>query len=290
MIRHLAALLAGALWLSGCSAPDPLADHDWPDAAPALWEVTSPAGETGWLFGTVHALPDGLNWQTPAVDTAAEQSGLLLVEIADLGASSSSADIFAALSSSPALPPLLDRVGETDRPSLQRLLDLSGADESDFDRTETWAAALILSGAMRNGDPANGVDRALISGARRVEGLESYDQQYRIFDALPEVDQADLLLAVAGEAEGFDPVPALESWLTGELDTLAALADDGMLADPGLRAALLDRRNQDWTVAIRAAIDQGHKPLVAVGTAHMLGTSGLPALLEQQGYAVRRIQ
>lgn len=290
MIRHLATLLAGALWLSGCSAPDPLADHDWPDAAPALWEVTSPAGETGWLFGTVHALPDGLDWQSPAVDAAVAQSDLLLVEIADLGNNPSSAGIFDTLSSSPDLPPLLDRVGDADRPSLQRLLDLAGSDENDFDRTETWAAALILSGAMRSGDPANGVDRALISGARRVEGLESYDRQYRIFDALPDADQADLLLAVASEAESFDPVPALESWLTGDLETLAALADDGMLADPGLRAALLERRNQDWTVAIRAAIDQGHKPLVAVGTAHMLGASGLPALLEQQGYAVRRIQ
>ncbi len=290
MTRLLAILLASALWLTGCSAADPLGEHDWPQPSPALWEVTSPEGHTGWLFGTVHALPDGMDWRTQVLDDALTNSGLLIVEIADLGENREAASLFADLSFGNGLPPLLERIPQGERQALQSLLGKARMDEADFNETETWAAALILSGAMRSGAPENGVDRALIAQASEIVGLEGYDRQYKIFDSLPDTEQANLLLAVVHESVGFDPVPALESWLTGDLASLLALADGGMLADPELRTALLDQRNRDWTGPISLHITRGEKPFVAVGAAHMLGKKGLPELLRARGFRVTRIQ
>src|ERR1043166_1518461 len=50
-------------------------------AHPALWQVRGPNGAQGWLFGTVHVLPAGLDWQTPALDRALDHAGLLVFEI-----------------------------------------------------------------------------------------------------------------------------------------------------------------------------------------------------------------
>src|SRR5690606_6408771 len=63
VIRKLAALAALA-WLAACGEPA----HDWPDASPALWDVSGPEGEKRWLFGTIHSLPDGVAWRTPAIE------------------------------------------------------------------------------------------------------------------------------------------------------------------------------------------------------------------------------
>ena len=57
-----------------------------------------------------------------------------------------------------------------------------------------------------------------------------------------------------------------------------------------LREALQSGRNRQWAPRIAALIESGRRPFVAVGTAHLFGEDSLPALLEAQGYTVRRIQ
>ena len=81
MIFRLLLALAGALALTGCGGPA----REWPEPSPALWEVTGPDGAQGWLFGTIHSLPEGARWRTPAVDEALARSSLLVVEVAELG-------------------------------------------------------------------------------------------------------------------------------------------------------------------------------------------------------------
>jgi uncharacterized protein len=64
----------------------------------------------------------------------------------------------------------------------------------------------------------------------------------------------------------------------------------GMLEDRELRQALLIARNRAWAERIARLIARGQQPFVAVGAAHLLGKDGIPALLANQGYMVRRIQ
>ena len=284
MMRALLAL-AALLWLASCEQ-----EREWPEPSPALWEVSGPNGEHGWLFGTIHALPDGAEWRTPEVDAAVAAADLLVVEVAELGDSERATESFEERARTGGLPPLSQRVAAEDRPALAALMERAGRDDADFADTESWAAGLLLASAVREGDPANGVDRALLAEGKPVASLESFAAQYVRFDRLSEGDQADLLAGIAHETESARSDARVEAWLTGDTEALERDALGGLLAYPRLREALLDARNREWVERIDALLREGRKPLVAVGAAHMLGDGGLPALLAARGYAVRRIQ
>ena len=68
--------------------------------------------------------------------------------------------------------------------TLTALMQRAGMDDADFWDTETWAAALLLSNAVRDSDTANGVDRDLLDDGKPVEALESFAGQFARFDAL----------------------------------------------------------------------------------------------------------
>ena len=149
---------------------------------------------------------------------------------------------------------------------------------------------LLLANRVRRSDSGNGVDRALIAEASRVEGLESFEEQYAAFDRLPAAEQADLLAGLAVDAEGdFEDLRVI-AWLTGDMAALERDSSGGILADPELREALQLSRNRVWAQRIGALIEGGERPFVAVGAAHMWGEEGLPALLAARGYMVRRAQ
>jgi len=283
-LRRLA--LAGALALAACGAPE----RDWPAPAPALWEVTGPGGARGWLFGTIHALPDGVEWRTPALDAALGEAGVLVVEVAALGDRTAATKAFDAVATSPGLPPLLQRVPVADRPVLARALDRAGLAESDLARTESWAAALLIANGARAGEAGNGVDRGLLAQRLPVVALESHAAQFALFDGLAEADQAVLLAETARDAGSATEERLAEAWLTGDLALLEREAQDGILADAELRQALLTERNAAWAGRIAGLLAEGRRPFVGVGTAHMIGDEGLPALLAARGYTVRRTQ
>lgn len=286
MRSALAALLLFALAACQREAPAPV--------NPALWEVTGPAGQKGWLFGTVHALAEPLNWQTERIMAPLATADRLVVEVAGLDDAKGMTATFAALATTPGQPPLNERVVAAQRPALDALLDRSRLRADQFAAVETWAAALTLARASTpEQNPGLGVDRALLDLARgkRVEELEGAEAQLRIFDALPEADQRDLLAASVAEADESPRSEELaKAWSRGDMILIEAETRRGLLADPELRAALLVNRNRAWTERIDAMLRGGARPFVAVGAAHLAGNDGLPAMLATRGYTVRRIQ
>jgi len=264
--------------------------NDWPAPSPALWQVTGPHGETGWLFGTIHALPKGARWETPALDRTLDRAGLLVVEIANLSNSAAQAQAFAAVSRSAGLPPLLSRVAPSARPALAKALERGGLQEHDFASVESWAAALIIANAGHAGEAENGVDRALLGRRLPTVGLEGFAEQFALFDRMPEREQDDLLRLSAEDDDPREERRLTLAWIKGDLAALDREADDGILADPELRRTLLIDRNRAWVDRIVPLLQQGRRPFVAVGADHMLGDVGLPAQLQHRGFTVRRIQ
>lgn len=293
MIRAALGGLLALLALAGCEQARP---PDFPPPDPALWEITLADGRAaGWLFGTIHSLPDGAKWRTPAIDKAIVGADLLVVEVKDLDDSVKLAATFTRLShSTDELPALSERVAPALRPRLAALLAKGGYREADFKATETWGAALTLAQLADESIGENGVDRALVRDfrARRVDELEGVAGQFAIFDTLPEEDQRDLLGAVVAEdtMSAGDTARLAKLWLSGDMNAIAREGDDGMLADPELRQALLTERNRDWAKHIAALLRTGQRPLVAVGAAHLAPPEGLPELLAKEGYTVRRIR
>ena len=252
--------------------------------------MTGPRGAHGWLFGTIHSLPEGAEWRTRPVNQALAGSSVLVVEIANLGDTAEAKRVFDRLATTPDLPPLTQRVPPADRPALARFLGRAGLADDAFPHTETWAAAIVLANRARGRDPGSGVDRALMAQAKRVEGLETFAEQFGAFDALPPAEQGDLLLALAAEADDKADARQIQEWLTGDLVGLERDSATGVLADPELREALQAARNRRWAERIAGLLASHERPFVAVGEAHMFGEENLPDLLKARGYIVRRVQ
>lgn len=285
MIRVLLALV-GSLCLAACSDPP---KSDWPEPSPALWEVTGTNEEKGWLFGTIHALPEGAEWRTPTIDAALGEAGLLVVEVSNLGDAPGASQAFTAFAAGRDLPPLLERVPPESRPALSAALERAGLRASDLAATDSWAAALLIANALRSGSSSNGVDRALLSRGMRTVALESYVEQFAMFDRLAPEDQQVLLVDTAERSTPAAERALVTAWITGDTETIEREMNSRLLSDPELRKALLIDRNTAWVERIVSYLDNGRRPFVAVGAAHMLGPDGLVALLEQQGYTVRRL-
>lgn len=294
--RAIAAMLAPILIiaLAGCSNAPAGEAEDGPPPNPLLYEIASADGTVeGWMVGTIHALPDGTRWRTQAIAAAVRDADVLLVEIAALDDGAALAATFAQLSKTPGLPPLDQRIPRNLNPLLDDLLDRGALDLDQFEAIETWAAALMLAQIAADGDPANGVDRALIRefAGRPVREFEGANKQLSIFDRLPEADQRALLTAVVVDAERAkaEATKLRRAWLAGDVAVLEAATRSGILADPDLRAALLTQRNRDWAEALVPMLKDRPKPLIAVGTAHLVGAEGLASLLQAQGYRVQRL-
>src|SRR5579871_2761803 len=80
LLKRLAVLAIAAFAFAACSNPDdanaaPAGVHD----KPAMWRLGD-ADTTVYLFGTVHVLPPGLNWETPAIDAAVKASKAVYFE------------------------------------------------------------------------------------------------------------------------------------------------------------------------------------------------------------------
>ena len=69
MLKTLLRRVGAALGLSLLLGAVPVAARAPQTAQPALWEVSDP-DTTIYLFGTIHLLPEDLQWRTPKLDQA----------------------------------------------------------------------------------------------------------------------------------------------------------------------------------------------------------------------------
>lgn len=287
LTRLLLALL-GALALSSCAKPA--------EVRPALWLVEGPGGQKAWLFGTIHALADPVDWRSDTVAQALAQSDRLMLEVAAIGNDQATASAFADLASSPGLPPVEQRLPPDLRDELAGALKAGGIEPGSLDGYESWAVALMLQQAASRAsksDSGNGIDRALAnSWSGPIDEFEGAAAQLAIFDRLPEGAQRALLVA---SLEGQEDL-ATESrrlaraWAEADLALIERETDGQLAREPVLREALLVGRNRAWTERLTAMLKAGGRPFVAVGTAHLVGKDGLPAMLTARGYKVTRLQ
>jgi uncharacterized protein len=296
-LAFLALVLAMLALLGACSeAPDNSTGQpgEGSPPSPLLFEIARADGAVhGWMLGTIHALPAGTQWRTPAIDGAVAAADVLILEVAALDDAKAMAETFRSLSVTRGLPLLSDRVAGEHRAQLEELTSKARLSPSQQRQTESWAAGLILARVTSDGDPASGVDRALLKdfAGRPVRELEGVKAQLGIFDRLPEADQRALLTAVitASDRSGGEADALRAAWLAGDAAALEAATHRGLLAHPPLRKALYIERNQRWMTAIEAALQGPQRPLIAVGAAHLVGPEGLVALLEERGWRLTRL-
>jgi uncharacterized protein YbaP (TraB family) len=266
-------------------------------AEPALWVAKGPHA-TVYLFGTVHLLKPNVNWMTPKIRKAFDESGDLTLEIADLENEQAAAPVVQKLGLD-LDHPLAAKLAPADRKRLAAALKSLKASPEGFDRLRPWLAAITLSMLplqQKGFDPKEGVDltleRAAAARGEPVAGFETLEQQLGYFAGLPESQQISFLRQSLKEFP--EVVPQLtileRDWEAGRVDALShELNDDIKKEDPKLYELLITHRNEAFAASIAKKLEGSGVSFVAVGAGHLAGADSVQVQLEKRGYKVRKL-
>ena len=283
----LVAPLAGA---AAQKAPPPKPE------VPALWQLELGKSRT-YLFGTVHALPRGVDWFKPHVVKALDESNRLVLETEVPESQAAIAPVIMKLTRLQAARPVTERVPPDWRPSLNQAV--TRLNPGPLDWTKTWFVAIILSNlqAQQDGvDPRIGVESVLTERARMkgipIKALETAEEQLINFDALSEADQQLLLVSTLAELDSSKSKTSLliGDWLLGNTEALADRVNADFARSPMLKRMLVEDRNARWADWIAKQMKASEGPMfIAVGAGHMAGKGSLIEDLERQGIKVSRV-
>jgi uncharacterized protein YbaP (TraB family) len=263
-----------------------------------LWRVRR-NGVTSHLYGTVHVARLAWMFPGPRVQAALKAADTIALELDPLDAEIQRrmAEGMAARAGPEFPAPLRERMAER--------LRAECLPETAFEHMgpEMQIALLTITAARRDGlEPAYGIDLFLAGFARGlnkpVVSLETPQEQLRAIvmpdprDALAVVD-AGLAELEAGRAR-----PALmrvaQVWADADYDALMRYDDwcecRRTEAESAVMKRLLDERNPALAERIAALHARGKALFVAIGSLHMVGPVGLPALLAQRGFTVERVE
>lgn len=293
-------------------APPAVAEHDSHAAdsqqedavaAPALWKVAD-EDTTIYLFGTVHFLPEGVEWYTPAIAEALESSQSLVKELGpeteDPQAFQTAIIRHGLLAPDQSLSTMLtdeqNALLNARMLSLQPQLAKQGMTPELIDRFQPWFAFINIVVAKFDQigfTGQNGVERVLKakSDGMAHEGLETIDYQFGIFAALSPEDQVDLLMETL---EGLDDVEQMlpqmaELWTQGRVEELAAMMNADM-QEAQLLEVLLYKRNANWAEWIETRLEEPGTVFIAVGAGHLAGEKSVQDYLAQRAIESTRIQ
>ena len=262
-----------------------------------LWRLRKD-GRTSWLYGTVHVARFEWTFPGPALRAALQSSDVVALEL-DVLDPDVQRRLVQALSAPTraVLPPAL-------KARLQRRAEVECLTPQALERLnpEMQVATLeSLIGRRVGLDPAYGIDVVLAGRARgagkSVVSLESPESQLDALTMPTPAQTLEFVDSALTEMESGRAVPALarmaQVWADADLDMLARYESwCDCIKTPTDRAAmarLLDARNPSLADSIAALHARGQRVLAAVGSLHMIGPVGLPALLVQRGFDVEPI-
>lgn len=299
MLKSLFRRAFAALGLATLLIGAPAAARAPKGAEPALWQV-SDADTTIYLFGTIHLLPEHLQWRTATFDKALDSSQQLVVEtIVDQQHPESVQAAEFSLGFKQGLPPITDRVPPAKVPQLRAAIAKTGIPESYFNQMKTWLAAIQLLGVQFHAMGLKGSDgpeeilrQQFLSQNKSIGQLETNSEQFSYFDRLPEKAQRALLDGAIEPQTGMDKEynGMLASWSRGDVKQIASTFNHDLADSPDLKQSLLEQRNANWAKWIEQRLAQPGTIMVAVGAGHLAGSDSVIALLQKAGYRVQRLQ
>jgi uncharacterized protein YbaP (TraB family) len=294
MLATLLRLTAAALMLSGsvAHARAPAA------ATPALWQVHD-ADTTIYLFGTVHVMKPDVNWFGRTVKRAFDRSDELVLEIVEPDDPNALGASMAQMAVAKDGVKLSDRLTPEARAKYRAAMAANGLPWQTFEMFNPWMGGMALSVApleklgYRSDIGAEKILRAAAQAAgKKVDALETVEQQVGFFASLPMAQQVQFLNATV------DGLPDMESefgkllhyWQAGQPDRLAKSMNESLEATPELAQVLLIGRNRNWAQWIRARLGQPGTVFVAVGAGHLAGKGSVQDQLKAIGIATARVR
>ena len=266
-------------------------------AEPAIWAVRD-KDSTIWLFGSIHVLPVGMQWQTGLFNGILANADKVVFEtdlrgdiLEQIGAQAFVRGVYVDGSL------LTDRLNDDEEARLRLAAETIGMPIGPMLAMRPWMAANAIEAQALAGRGADGpgVELLLQPGlaSKRLDFLETAEQQLDVLAGAPEDEQVAMLLATVDQIPTMPKIldKMLDSWRNGRPEKLNTLISMGL---GGSEAAILDRilyaRNENWIAPLETMLAEGEENLVIVGAAHLIGDRSVLALLEQAGYTVERIQ
>jgi uncharacterized protein YbaP (TraB family) len=192
-----------------------------------------------------------------------------------------------------------DLLGASDFSEAQRLAERIDIPLAMLAAAEPWFAAITIDAMMlmRIGfSPAYGIESHFAERAaadsKPISALETERQQLEMLDRLSPQAQRDLLLETLNEGEDFDLSmnELILAWRGGDTDWLDRELLQKVRRYPEIYTTLVVQRNEDWAGKIVELLDDPQNYLIIVGTMHMIGEDGLPALLRKRGLDIQQLR
>ena len=268
-------------------------------AASFYWEAAAPGGGKLFLLGSVH-IGDGRALELdPRVESAWQRADALVVEVDTHALSPVDAlDITNRYGLMPPDQTLRDLVSADTYEALRAYVKKRHFPLEAANHMRPWLLAQVVSQLEYQAagyDAENGVDAWFLkrAGQKPVIELESIDEQMALFASLPDALQEKLLREVLDNTDDFIAVThaILRAWEEGDEKGLAELVL-GSRDDPELATfyrRVFAERNQRMSERLVALAADGRARFVVVGAGHLIGPEGVPALLAERGFQVKRV-
>lgn len=264
-------------------------------AQPPVWVVRDADSEIV-LFGSVHLLPEGLDWTPATLDAAVKKADDLWFELpVDMASAQASALTAARRGVLPKGESLSAKLSPEGRGRLARLSTRLGAPHEAVERMRPWFAEMTLSLLMLAREGASGsagveqtISQSAPAGAER-RAFETLEEQIGFFADAPEAEQLasleEALRQLEEEPGGYQEL--VDAWMDGDLAALDEMAIAPLRqASPLLYERLIVERNRRWAKALEERLAGSGETVVVVGAGHLIGADGVPALLRARGIAV----
>ena len=284
--------------------------HAVPFAQGNLWRATR-GGEEITLIGTLHMDDSRHEATMVALAPALDAARVVLVEAGP----EEIAALQSRLARDPALmvqtegPTLPERLSPELWDKLAQAVRARGVPPFMAAKLQPWYLSMILSippCALEAMGEDRGLDARVIEAAEArglpVRALETYDTVFSVFDKMSDADQLSMItssLALEDRSEDMsstliDSYFDEEARVIWEFSRAVALTIEGYSAERVERefalmeAALMVQRNQDWIPVLTRAAADG-PVLAAFGALHLSGDQGVLALLQAEGFTLKRL-
>lgn len=298
-----ALLLARAALAADCPPqPQPFSPELFKQAAATakdrgfLWSLTKD-GRVSYLYGTMHM--GRAEWMAPgpSLQRALRETELLALEVDVLDA-----DIQRRMAAGLAKVQRVVPAPLQERLKAAWLAECLQPEALASGPVDMHVMALSIAAGRRDGVGPEYASEVLLTLAARGAGrpVVSLEKPEDQLDAILSLDDAEVL-GYLGEAlddlaSGKARTATAKTVAVWDSSDLAELARFEQWceclntpAEHKLMKRMLDDRNPGLARGIDELHTQGRKVLAAVGALHMVGPSGLPALLAARGYQVKRI-
>jgi uncharacterized protein len=264
-------------------------------AAAPVWVIRD-ADSTIVLFGSVHILPQGVDWAPKALTDALAKADDLWFEIPPDASTAAEVSMLAAQRAQ--LPPgttLSSLLDAGSRKRLQRLASQVGLPMAALDQMQPWMAEaqLMISFITRRGGlMAEGVEEKISAMAPPGVERRAFETAGQQVEILSGGDMATQVTSLKETLRELDDDPAafdrmVRAWVTGDVKGLSREAIEPLRkAAPKSYESLVVQRNRAWSEIIAKRLAGSGKTVMVVGAGHLVGPDSVPALLRARGVRV----